>query len=83
MAAFSGGSFNKIIFDEELMINCNRVLQGINLSIDPLLKDKLGRSLETRIFFYATLRLRLFCVNFYGINKATIDNLTSKTSYQD
>lgn len=50
MAAFAGGSFNKIIFDEELMINCNRVLQGLNLSIDPLLKDKLGRSLETKSF---------------------------------
>ncbi|RLB87127.1 MAG: hypothetical protein DRH26_16240 [Deltaproteobacteria bacterium] len=50
MAAFAGGSFNKIIFDEELMINCNRILQGINLSIDPLLKDKLGRSLETKSF---------------------------------
>ena len=50
MAAFAGGSFNKIIFDEELMINCNRVLQGITLSIDPLLKNKLGRSLETKSF---------------------------------
>lgn len=50
MAAFAGGSFNKIIFDEELIINCNRVLQGLNLSIDPLLKDKLERSLETKSF---------------------------------
>ncbi len=50
MAAFAGGSCNKIIFDEELMINCNRILHGINLSIDPLLKDKLGRSLETKNF---------------------------------
>jgi trimethylamine--corrinoid protein Co-methyltransferase len=50
MAAFAGGSFHKIIFDEELMIYCNRVLQGLNLSIDPLLKDKLGRSLETKSF---------------------------------
>ncbi len=50
MAAFAGGSFNKIIFDEELMINCNRLFQGNNLSIDPLLKDKLGRSLETKSF---------------------------------
>ncbi len=50
MAAFAGGSFNKIIFDEELMITCNRLLQGMGLSIDPLLKDKLGRSLETKSF---------------------------------
>jgi trimethylamine--corrinoid protein Co-methyltransferase len=50
MAAFAGGSFHKIIFDEELMIYCNRVLQGLNLSIDPLLKDKLERSLETKSF---------------------------------
>ncbi len=50
MAAFAGGSFNKIIFDEELMITCNRVLQGMNLSIDPLLKDKLGRSHNTKSF---------------------------------
>lgn len=50
MAAFAGGSFNKIIFDEELMITCNRILQGMDLSIDPLLMDKLGRSLETKSF---------------------------------
>ncbi len=50
MAAFAGGSFNKMIFDEELMINCNRILQGHNLSIDPLLKEKLARSLETKSF---------------------------------
>ena len=47
MAAFAGGSFHKMIFDEELMINCNRLLQGLNLSIDPLLKNKLASSLET------------------------------------
>ncbi len=50
MAAFAGGSFNKIIFDEELMTNCNRFLQGLNLSIDPLLKDKLGKAVETKSF---------------------------------
>jgi trimethylamine--corrinoid protein Co-methyltransferase len=50
MAAFSGGSFNKIILDEEMMINCNRIRQGINLSIDPLLKDKLKKSHETKSF---------------------------------
>jgi len=50
MAAFAGGSFHKMIFDEELLINCNRVLQGLNLSIDPNLKDKLSKSLETKSF---------------------------------
>ncbi|SLM30256.1 Trimethylamine methyltransferase [Desulfamplus magnetovallimortis] len=50
MAAFSGGSFDKMIFDEELLINCNRVLQGMNLSIDPLLKEKLEKAHETKSF---------------------------------
>jgi trimethylamine--corrinoid protein Co-methyltransferase len=50
MAAFAGGSFNKMIFDEELMINCNRVLQGLSLLIDPDLKDKLSRSIEPKSF---------------------------------
>ncbi len=49
-AAFAGGNFNKIIFDEELLINCNRTLHGMNLSIDPRLEDKLTRSLETKSF---------------------------------
>jgi len=50
MAAFAGGSFNKMIFDEELLINCNRVLQGLDLSFDPNLKEKLTQSLDTRSF---------------------------------
>ena len=50
MAAFAGGSFNKMILDEELMINCNRTLQGLNLAFDPMLKDKLAESLETKSF---------------------------------
>ncbi len=50
MAAFAGGSFKKMILDEELIINCNRLLQGLDLSIDPLLKDKLAKSLETKSF---------------------------------
>lgn len=50
MAAFAGGSFKKMILDEELMINCNRTLQGLNLSFDPMLKDKLTESLETKSF---------------------------------
>ena len=32
------------------MINCNRTLQGLNLSFDPLLKDKLAESMETKSF---------------------------------
>lgn len=50
MAAFAGGSFCKMIFDEELMINCNRILQGLSLSIDPSLNNKLERSLESKSF---------------------------------
>jgi len=50
MAAFAGGSFYKIIFDEEMLINCNRLLQGLHLSIDPKLKEKLSKSLETKSF---------------------------------
>lgn len=50
MAAFAGGSFTKLILDEELMINCNRMLAGLDLSIDPLLSDKLARSIDTGSF---------------------------------
>ena len=50
MAAFAGGSFNKMIFDEELLINCNRLLQGLGLSFDPNLKDKLIKAVDTRSF---------------------------------
>ena len=50
MAAFAGGSFKKMILDEELMINCNRALQGLNLSFDPMLNDKLAESLKTKSF---------------------------------
>jgi trimethylamine--corrinoid protein Co-methyltransferase len=50
MAAFAGGSFKKMILDEELIINCNRTLQGLNLSFDPMLKDKLAESLKTKSF---------------------------------
>jgi len=50
MAAFAGGSFNKLIFNEESIINCNRVLQGLDLSIDPQLKEKLKKSLDTKSF---------------------------------
>lgn len=50
MAAFAGGSFNKVIFDEELITACNRSLQGLDLSVDPLLKDKLGRAVESKSF---------------------------------
>ena len=49
MAAFAGESFHKMVFDEDLLMNCNRVLQGLNLSIDPNLKDKSPKSLEKKI----------------------------------
>ena len=50
MAGFSGGSFNKMILDEELIVNCNRTLQKPDLVFDPKLKDKLSESLETKSF---------------------------------
>ena len=50
MAGFSGGSFSKMILDEELIINCNRTLEKLNLAFDPKLKDKLAESLETKSF---------------------------------
>jgi len=50
MAGFAGASFNKMILDEELIINCNRTLQDLNLAFDPGLKDKLTESLETKSF---------------------------------
>ena len=50
MAAFAGGSFNKLIFDEELMISCNRLLGGLSTEFDPLLKDKLAGSLDAGSF---------------------------------
>ena len=50
MAAFAGGSFKKMILDEELLINCNRTLRGLDLSFDPMLKDKLAESMKTKSF---------------------------------
>jgi len=50
MASFSGAGFTKMILDEEMIINCNRLLQGLDLSMDPSLKDKLKRSLDTGSF---------------------------------
>ncbi len=50
MAGFAGGSFYKMILDEELIINCNRTLQDLNLTFDPMLKEKLIESLETKSF---------------------------------
>ncbi len=82
MAAFAGGSFNKIIFDEELMINCNRILQGLNLSIDPLLKDKLGKSLETKSFLtigdVSIYRKEQRISKIFDKRGITLDNSSSK-----
>ena len=39
-----------MIFDEEMMINCNRSLQGLGLSLDPNLKDKLSKAVVTKSF---------------------------------
>ncbi len=50
MASFAGGGFTKMILDEEMLIHCNRLLQGLDLSMDPQLKDKLRQSLDTGSF---------------------------------
>jgi trimethylamine---corrinoid protein Co-methyltransferase len=50
MASFAGAGFTKMILDEEMLIQSNRLLQGLDLSIDPSLKEKLTKSLETRSF---------------------------------
>jgi trimethylamine---corrinoid protein Co-methyltransferase len=50
MASFAGAGFTKMILDEEMLINCNRILQGLGLSMDPSLKDKLKKSLDTGSF---------------------------------
>ena len=50
MSGFAGASFYKMILDEELIVNCNRTLQDLNLTFDPLLKEKLIESLETKSF---------------------------------
>jgi trimethylamine--corrinoid protein Co-methyltransferase len=47
MAGFAGASFYKMILDEELIINCNRTLQDLNLAFDPGLKDKLAESVSS------------------------------------
>jgi trimethylamine---corrinoid protein Co-methyltransferase len=50
MASFAGAGFTKMILDEEMLINCNRLLQGLDLSMDPQLKEKLAKSLDTGSF---------------------------------
>jgi trimethylamine---corrinoid protein Co-methyltransferase len=50
MASFAGACFTKMILDEEMLIQCNRLLQGLDLSMDPSLKDKLKKSLDTGSF---------------------------------
>ena len=50
MAAYAGGSFHKMIWDEEILVNCNRILQGLDLSIDPLLNEKLAKAMDSKSF---------------------------------
>ena len=50
MASFAGAGFTKMLLDEEMLIQCNRLLQGLDLSMDPQLKDKLKKSLDTGSF---------------------------------
>ncbi|THB81785.1 MAG: hypothetical protein D3926_00035 [Desulfobacteraceae bacterium] len=50
MAAFAGASFKKMILDEEMIQACNRLLQGLDLAIDPQLKEKLKKGMEAKSF---------------------------------
>ncbi|MBW2592997.1 MAG: trimethylamine methyltransferase family protein [Deltaproteobacteria bacterium] len=83
MAAFAGGSFQKMILDEELMINCNRTLQGLNLSFDPMLKDKLTKSLGTKSFLTigstAIYRQEQRVSNIFDKKGIDPNNLSSET----
>jgi trimethylamine---corrinoid protein Co-methyltransferase len=82
MAAFAGGSFKKMILDEELMINCNRTLEGLNLSFDPMLKDKLTESLLTKSFLTigspAIYRKEHRVSNIFDKNGIDPNNLSSE-----
>jgi trimethylamine--corrinoid protein Co-methyltransferase len=82
MAAFAGGSFKKMILDEELIINCNRTLQGLNLSFDPMLKDKLAESLETKSFLTigspAIYRKEQRVSNIFDKKGIDLDNYSSE-----
>ena len=82
MAAFAGGSFKKMILDEELIINCNRTLQSLDLSFDPMLKEKLAESLETKSFLTigspAIYRKEQRVSNIFDKNGIDTNNLSSE-----
>ncbi len=50
LAGFACGSFHKAILDEEVLRNVNRMLGGVDMSIDPRLADKLGAGRDTGNF---------------------------------
>ncbi|MBW1867233.1 MAG: hypothetical protein JRI38_05760 [Deltaproteobacteria bacterium] len=72
-----------MILDEELMINCNRTLQGLNLSFDPMLKDKLTKSLGIKSFLTigstAIYRKEQRVSNIFDKKGIDPNNLSSET----
>jgi len=50
LAGFACGSFHKAILDEEMMRYCNRMLQGVEMAIDPQLTGLLAAGLEAGSF---------------------------------
>ncbi|MGB9793047.1 MAG: trimethylamine methyltransferase family protein, partial [Thermacetogeniaceae bacterium] len=50
LAGFACGSFHKAILDEEMIRYSNRMLQGVEMTIDPRLPELLAAGQETRNF---------------------------------
>jgi trimethylamine---corrinoid protein Co-methyltransferase len=50
LAGFAGGSFHKAILDEEMMQYSNRMLQGVNMTIDPNLPGLLADAMQAGSF---------------------------------
>jgi len=42
LAGFACGSFHKALLDEEMLRNVNRMLEGVEMAVDPKLAEKLG-----------------------------------------
>jgi trimethylamine---corrinoid protein Co-methyltransferase len=50
LAGFAGGSFHKAILDEEMMRYSNRILQGVEMAVDPKLPGLLDDAMEAGSF---------------------------------
>ena len=50
LAGFACGSFHKAILDEEMLRNVNRMLEGVEMTLDPKLAEKLGAGREAGNF---------------------------------